>query len=356
MNRLDKALSSIEPIDESLIKYYRNEWDKLLHPIGSLGELEELSIRISAMRDEKIEKLKKRAIVVMCSDNGIVKEDVTSSPQELTVKLTRAMLKGLTGVCALAKDADSEIIIVDMGMLEEIEDDRLIKRRIAPITKNFMKEPAMTIDEAIEAICSGIEIADKLYKEYDILGTGELGMGNTTTSAAVISAALNLDEKLIVGLGSGVSDEQYQKKLSVVKNAIKKYELNKKEPIEILATVGGFDIAGLVGIFISAAKNKKPVVIDGLISSAAALIAYKLNNNCKDYMIASHLSKESGEKYVLDELKLLPMLDLNMRLGEGSGCPLAFKILDSSFFALNNMGTYKENEVEENILVNIRDR
>ena len=301
-------------------------------------------------------KIDKKAIVVMCSDNGVVDEGVSSAPQIFTRLLTEIMAKGITGVATLAKFTNTDIITVDIGLNGEMNNPKVINRKIANGTKNFTKESAMSYEDAIKSIEIGIEIGDRLYNEgYDILGTGELGIGNTTTSAAVLSVLAELSVDKTCGKGGGLTDEQYENKKNVILKGIELNNPNKEDPIDVLSKVGGYDIGGMCGLYLSAAKNKKPIVMDGFISSAAALCAIKLNPLVKDYIIPSHLSNEPGAKLMLDALELKPMLNLGMRLGEGSGCPLAFQIIEASIYTLENMGTFEEATIQSDVLVNIRE-
>ncbi|WP_313757025.1 nicotinate-nucleotide--dimethylbenzimidazole phosphoribosyltransferase [Tissierella sp.] len=356
MNLLKETISSITPSNEEAKKLAREKWDGLVKPVGSLGTLEEATIKIAGMTGKVINKIEKRAIVVMCSDNGVVEEGVSSAPQIFTKVLTESMPKGLTGVATLGKYANTNIVTVNLGVIGEINDPRIINRKIADGTKNFVKEPAMTYDEAIKAIETGIEIGDKLYGEgYDILGTGEVGIGNTTTAAAVLSVLADLDVDITCGKGAGLTDEQHTNKKAVIRKGIELNKPKKEDPIDTIAKVGGFDIGGMCGLFLSAAKNKKPIVVDGFISSSAALCAVKLNPLVRDYIIPSHLSGEPGAKHVAEELQLKPMLNLGMRLGEGTGCPLAFQIIEAGMYTLENMGTFEEVSLSSSALVDIRE-
>ena len=356
MNLIKETLSKITSPNEETKKLARDKWDSLVKPMGSLGTLEEVTIKIAGMTGKVINEINKKAIVVMCADNGIVEEGVSSAPQIFTKVLTESMPKGLTGVATLGKFTNTDIVTVNMGVIGEIDDPRIIDRKIRNGTKNFTKEPAMTYDEAIKAIEIGIEIGDMLYNEgYDILGTGEVGIGNTTTSVAVLSVLADLDVDITCGKGAGLTEEQHINKKNIIRKGIEINKPNKEDPIDVIAKVGGFDIGGMCGLFLSAAKNKKPIVIDGFISSVSALCAVKLNPLVKEYIIPSHLSGEPGAKYVMDELKLKPMLNLGMRLGEGSGCPLAFQIIEAGIYTLENMGTFEEVSLSSSSLVDIRE-
>ncbi|MDO5689638.1 MAG: nicotinate-nucleotide--dimethylbenzimidazole phosphoribosyltransferase [Tissierellia bacterium] len=358
MGLLQETLESIRPLNYEMMVEAKDIWDSLTHPVGSLGQLEEMTIRLAGITGEPISSLEKRGIVVMAADNGVYAEDVSSSPQVFSLLLSEAMARGETGVAALAARQKAEVVVVDIGLISDGTYDKRIRNCcIRKGTKNIANEAAMTREEAIQAIEVGISIADELFeKGFDILGTGELGIANTTTSSAVLAAFTSAPIEDCVGLGGGITDAQLIKKRAVVRRAVARLKGETQDVIEVLAQVGGLDICGLVGVFLSAAKNRRPVVIDGLISSVAALAAKRLHPISVDYMFASHLSKEVAAAFVLQELCLKPLVTLDMRLGEGSGCPFTFDILDSALYAMTHMGTYDKTGITEGILVNIRDR
>lgn len=356
MKLLKDTLNKITEPKEEAKKLTREKWDGLVKPIGSLGALEEVTIKISGMTGKVTNKLDKKAIVVMCSDNGVVEEGVSAAPQIFTKVLAESMTVGATGVATLGKYTNTDIVTVNLGVIGEIDNPKIINRKIANGTKNFTKGPAMTYEEAVKSIEVGIEIGGKLYGEgYDILGTGEVGIGNTTTAAAVVSSISGLDVDLICGKGAGLTEEQHANKKDIIRKSIELNKPNKEDPIDVIAKVGGFDIGGMCGLFLSAAKNKKPIVIDGFISSAAAFCAVKLNPLVSEYIIPSHLSAEPGAKYVFGELQIKPILNLGMRLGEGSGCPLAFQIIEAGMYILENMGTFQDVSLSSSSLVDMRE-
>lgn len=355
MELLKETLEAIKPSDEEAMKKAKERMDNLTKPIGSLGTLEEISIKMAGITGRLHNKMEKRNTVVMCADNGIVEEGVSACPQSFTKILTENLTKGYTGVSVLSEFTGSEVTTVDIGVNADIDNPKVINKKIAYGTKNMAKEASMTRKEAIKAIEVGIEIADKLYNEgYDILGTGEMGIGNTTTSGAVLTAFSGLSPDITCGKGSGLTDEQYEDKKAAVKKAIEINKPDKNDPLDVVSKVGGFDIAGICGCFLSAAKNSKPIVIDGFISSAAALCAVRLNPLVKDYLFPSHLSKEPGARYMMEEIGLKPMLNLEMRLGEGSGCPLAFQIIDSALYIMDNLATFEESTLNKDVLIDIR--
>lgn len=357
MELLKNTLKSISSPDEKAKEVAKERLDNLAKPIGSLGKLEEIVIKMAGITGKPHNKIKKKNIVVMCADNGIVLEGVSACPQKFTMILTENMIKGVTGVSVLSKMTNTDLTIVDIGLNGDIDDPRVLNKKINYGTKNFTKGPSMTRDEAVKAIEVGIEIGDSLYgRGYDILGTGELGMGNTTTSAAVLSAFSGLGPEITSGKGAGLTEEQYNLKKNVIKRGLEINKPNKEDPVDVISKVGGFDIAGMCGLFLSAAKNKKPIVIDGFISSAAALCAVRFNPLVNEYMFLSHLSNEPGAIYMSKELGLEPMLNLDMRLGEGSGCPLAFQIIDAALYIMDNMATFEEASIDSKVLIDIREK
>lgn len=355
---LENYINEIEDIDFEASKMALDHWDSLTHPIGSLGALEKLSIQVAGIQGKVIPEIKKKTVIVMCADNGIFDEDVSSSPQEFTQMLANAMANGQTGVCSIADYAKSEVTVVDVGMLNTISlDEKILDYKVRESTNNFYIKAAMTREEAIEAIKAGIKVTeDKIANGYNLFGTGELGIANTTTSSAVLHAITNMSAEDCVGLGAGISDKQFENKVKVVEEAVKKLVGPNDDPIDILAKVGGLDIAGLVGVYLAGAKNKVPVVMDGIISSVAAIIAVKLNNKVKNYLLPSHLSREKAAGKIFDYLDLKPLVSLDMRLGEGSGCPFTFLILETGIHCMENMGSLHKTDIDPHVQVNIRDR
>lgn len=355
MDLIKDTLSKITPSIEEAKNITSKIWDNLVKPIGGLGDLEEMTIKISGMTGKTINKLNKKAVVVMAADNGVVEEGISAPPQIFTKVLAESTAKGLTGVATFARVTNTDIYIVDIGMKGEVKNPDIINEKIQDGTRNFMKEPAMTYDDAIKSIEVGIEIGDGLYgKGYDILGVGELGIGNTSTATAVLATLVDLDVGKICGRGAGLTETQYKAKIETIEKGLNSNKPNRADVVDVISKVGGFDIGGMCGLYLSAAKNKKPIVIDGLISSVAALCAVRLNENVGDYILPSHLSNEPGAKHVMKELKLDPILNLGMRLGEGSGCPLAFQILETAIYTLENMGTFEEASLSSSALIDMR--
>ncbi|MDO5714289.1 MAG: nicotinate-nucleotide--dimethylbenzimidazole phosphoribosyltransferase [Tissierellia bacterium] len=358
MEKINKTIENIEPLNGEAMEKAKSLWDSRTHPIGSLGELEEITIRLSGIQGKVAKSLNKRGIVVMCADNGIYEENISSSPQIFTYLLTNAMASGQTGVSSLAKSVNADVFVVDIGVIPGGEfEPNVLRRNIRKGSGNFLKEKALSREEVIQGIKVGIDLGDKLFQEgYDILGTGELGIANTSTSSAVLTALTGLSPSITVGLGGGITDKQLERKKEVIQEAMNFHHPDPKDPIDVLSKVGGLDICGLVGVFLSGAKNRIPVVIDGLISSVAALCAYKLTSKVQPYLFPSHLSKEAAAGKVLELLGLKPLVTMEMRLGEGSACPFTFAILDMGLYALHHMGTFDSTQIENKILVNIRDK
>jgi nicotinate-nucleotide--dimethylbenzimidazole phosphoribosyltransferase len=355
MELFKDTVNCIQPANKEAMKEAWNRIDSLTKPIGSLGEIENIIAKIAGITGKAHNKINKKNVVIMCSDNGVVEEGVSNCPKSVTATVTKNFTKEITGVYVLSKFAGGDITIVDVGVDAELNNPKIINKKIAYGTKNMMKGPAMTKEEAIKAIETGISIIDDLVaKGYNLFGTGEMGVGNTATSAAILSVFSGIEVDMAVGKGSGITEEQFIIKKTVVKKAIEINNPDKEDVIDVISKVGGFDIAALCGCFLSAAKNRVPIVIDGFISGVAALCAYKLNPLVKEYIFASHLSAEPGAAFAMKEIGLEPMLNLNMRLGEGSGCPLAFNIIEAALFTMDNMGTFEEATLDRREYIDIR--
>lgn len=348
MSLLKEALEAITPTDEKTMKEARAFIDNLAKPIGSLGRLEDIAIKYAGITGMIKNKVNKKVVVIMCSDNGICEEGVSAAPQSITTLMTYSFPRMITGVGVLAKHAGADLKVIDIGVKDDINHPQILSRKIMHGTNNMSKGPAMSREEAIRAIEVGIEVVDDLAKEgYDLIGTGEMGIGNTSTSSAVTAALLGLPVDQVVGMGAGLTKEQYENKKAVLQRALDINKPNKEDVIDVMAKVGGLDIAGMCGLFLGAAKNKLPIVIDGLISAVAALCAYRLNPKVKDYLFTSHKSEEIAVNKVFEALDMSPMLYMNMRLGEGSGCPLAFNIIEAALYMTEAMGSFNEVGIAE---------
>lgn len=356
MKILTETLNNIEPAYEQWVKKSWEKLDSLTKPIGSLGELECIVAKMAGITGKINNTINKKNVVIMCADNGVVEEGVSSCPQSLTYTVSNNFTKGITGINVLSNFVGSDITVVDIGIAKEVNNPKIIDRKVRFGTDNMVNGPAMTREEAIKAIEAGIEIVDNLAKEgYNLFGTGEMGIGNTTTSAAVLSVLSGLDVEQCTGKGAALTEEAFENKKRVIERAIEINNPNKEDIIDVIAKVGGLDIAGLCGCFLGAAKNRIPIVIDGFISSAAALCAYRLNNNVKDFIFPSHLSAEPGAQYMMKEMGLSPMLNLRMRLGEGTGCTLGFNIIEAALYIINHMGTFDDAGIVTDYLLEMRD-
>lgn len=346
---IEETIKKITPLDEGAMQAARKRQDGLTKPQGSLGKLEELSIQIAGIQRHAVPRINEKAIIIMAGDHGVVAEKVGNWPQEVTAQMVSNILGGGAGINVLARQAGARIVIADLGVATRLEENpRLLSRKIAHGTKNIACEPAMTLEQAIKAIETGIEIVNgEISKGLDIIGTGDMGIGNTTPSAAICAIVTGRSAGEVTGRGTGISDEQLAHKTAVIDRALKLHNKDKMGPLELLACLGGFEIGGLAGVMLGAAANRVPVVIDGFISGAAALIAISLSPDLKPYMIAAHRSAEKGHRIMLEYLGLKPLLNLDMRLGEGTGAALAIMLAEASTRILSEMATFGEANVSE---------
>lgn len=323
--------------------------DSLTKPQGSLGRLEQISIQIAAIQGKVKPVIKEKAIITMAGDHGVIKEGIVEWPQEVTAQMVLNFLNDGAAINVITKHVGARVAVVDIGVATDIPaHPNLIVKRVAKGTKNMAEGPAMTREEAIKAIEAGIEIVNEECKKgLDIVGTGDMGICNTTPSAAICSVITGKPAECVTGRGTGIDDEHLSQKIKVVKRAIEKNKPNPKDALDVLEKLGGFEIAGIVGVIIGAAANGIPVVIDGFISGAGALIATELAPETKDYIIAGHRSKEPGHRVMLEHMGLEPVLDLDMRLGEGTGAALAFSLIEASVKILSDMATFGEAGVSE---------
>ena len=355
MSIFELVKMNIKPLNTDTMKLTSARIDKLIKPIGSLGKLEDLAIQIAGISGNVQNKFTKKCVIVMSADNGILEEGVACTPQAVTQWQTINMTKGICGINVLSRHAEMDVKLVDIGINADINNSKILNRKIRKGTSNMAKGPAMSKAEAIDAIEVGIELVHELVESgYQIIGTGEMGIGNTSTSSAILMTFSGLSSELVVGKGAGLTEMDFTNKKNVIEKVLKINNPDKENPLEVLSKVGGFDIAGLVGCYLGAAYYRVPIIIDGFISAAAALVAYKINKLTKDYMIPSHNSAEPGFKWMMKELGLEPILDLNMRLGEGTGCPLVFNIIEAATKIVAEMATFEEAELQDDFLVDIR--
>lgn len=343
-NSLPQILKQIKPLSKKAMEAARARQNELTKPRGSLGRLEELSIKIAGIKGEIIRGFNHKVIVTMTADHGVVKEGVTLYPQEVTRQMVFNFLNGGAGINVLARFVGARVVVVDMGVVGGFEPHpNLVCKMIDFGTRNMTKGPAMTRQQAVDAIEAGIAVVEaEIAKGLDIVGTGDMGIGNTTASSAIASAITGEPAEKVTGRGEGLDDKQLAYKVRVVQKALDINKPDSRDPIDVLSKVGGFEIGGLAGVMLGAAGHHIPVVIDGFISGAAALIATELSPGLKDYLIAAHLSAESGHKVLLQHMGLTPLLSLDMRLGEGTGAALGIVIVEAAVKTLVEMATFAE--------------
>ena len=349
------AISQITALDAGAMDAARKRQAELAKPPGSLGLLEDISVQLAGITGSVKNTIQKTRIYVLAADNGVVDEGVSSAPQSVTLAQSINLTRGLTGASCLAKHFGDELVVVDMGIRLPYHCPEIVNRSLGKGTKNFYKEPAMTRAQAVAGIAAGMALAAQAKKDgVSILGVGEMGIGNTTTSSAVLAVLLGADVDKVTGRGGGITEESFRKKKAVIRTAIAVNRPNRDDVIDVLAKVGGFDLAAMCGAFLGAAASRRAVVIDGFISAVAALCACRICPDVRAYLVPSHASYEIGYKLAMDEMGLEPMLLLGMRLGEGSGCPLAFQVLDAACAVINDMATFDEAGINDDYLDEIR--
>ncbi|MDY6916752.1 MAG: nicotinate-nucleotide--dimethylbenzimidazole phosphoribosyltransferase [Chloroflexota bacterium] len=349
MSSLDEVIQSIGSLDQEAMQAARKRQDSLTKPLGSLGRLEELSVRIAGMAGSAIPRLDHKAIVVMAADHGVVAEAVTLYPQDVTPQMVDNFLQGGAAISVLARHIGARVVIVDVGVAADIpQHPDLVSRKIGRGTRNLARGPAMDRDEAARAIEVGIEIAEReIARGLDIIGTGDMGIGNTTASSAITAAILGEPVRSVTGRGTGLGDSQVAHKVSVIEQALSTNRPDGRDGLDVLSKVGGFEIAGLAGVMLGAAAHRVPVVIDGFVSGAAALIATTMAPALRHFLIAGHLSAERGHAAVLKHLGLKPVLEFGMHLGEGTGAALAISIAEAAVKLMAEMATFADAGVSE---------
>lgn len=344
----EEICGKIKDADASSMERARKRWLSVGKPLYSLGKLEEAVIRIAGIKGTADYHLDKKGLIIMCADNGVVEEGVTQTGQEVTAVVADNFTKGMASVCLMSQVAGVDIYPVDIGMAADVPSLTREDRKVARGTKNFAKEPAMSEDEVFRAVEVGIRMVSELKEQgYEVIATGEMGIGNTTTSSAVASVLLGERPEDITGKGAGLDSKGLKRKLTVIREAIRKHNPNPQDVMDVLAKVGGLDIAGLMGVFLGGAIYRIPVVIDGLISSVAALCAVRYAGKTRDYMLPSHVSNEPGGQIVLKALGLSPFLTCGMFLGEGSGAVALMPLLDMALKVYREMGTFEDIRVDQ---------
>jgi len=342
----------IEGIDPGIIAAAQQRLDSLTKPQGSLGRLEEFAKCLAGITGNRMPPLfEKKAIFTFAGDHGVTDEGISLFPKEVTVQMVYNFLEGGAGISVLARHVGAEVIVVDIGVDHNFDENKcLIRKKVVRGTKNMRKGPAMTRDEAVRTIETGIGIAlQYAEKGYGLFGTGDMGIGNTTASSAIASVMTGSAPADVTGKGTGISDEALGHKVRVIEDAIALNGPNRTDPIDVLAKVGGAEIGGIAGLILGAASQRIPVVIDGLISTAGAIIAYGIEPACRDYMFAAHNSVEKGHRVMLNTMGLEPVLDLGLRLGEGTGAALAMSLIEAGLKIYREMATFDEAGVSKEL-------
>ncbi|WP_343209157.1 nicotinate-nucleotide--dimethylbenzimidazole phosphoribosyltransferase [Anaerolentibacter hominis] len=340
---LERQLCRIERPSEAVRRKAQEKWDASFKPIGALGKLEELIVKIAGILGTTDVNIGNRAIIVMCGDNGVVSNGVTQTGQGVTAVVTNNMGERRASISRIAAVSGAEVIPVNIGVAGEIVSPGVLDRRIARGTEDISRGPAMTQEEVYRAIQTGIDLVrDCREKGVTLLGTGEMGIGNTTTSSAILSVLLSLAPEQVTGRGAGLDSKGLKRKLAVIAKAIEINHPLREQPFAVLRTLGGLDIAGLTGVFLGGGIYHVPIVIDGLISGTAALLAERMKPGIKEFMIPSHLGKEPASRAVLDELGLEPVIQADLALGEGSGAAMLFPLLDMALSIYTMNTTFEE--------------
>jgi len=342
-------LGKIVSVNGDFLERAQKRLDNLTKPLGSLGRLEEFARRLVAITENTMPVLDKKVIFTFAGDHGVADEGVSAFPREVTKQMVFNFLNGGAGINVLARHAGSDVIVVDIGVDFDFgKVEGLISKKVVMGTRNMRKGPAMTRQEAEKCIGVGIELADDYAKKgYKIFGTGEMGIANTTPSSAIVSVLTGKPVSEVTGKGTGIGDDALKNKIKVIEDSISFNKPDSKNPIDVLSKVGGSEIGGIAGLIIGAASNRIPVVIDGFISTAGALIAYCIEPKTKDYMFAAHNSVEKGHRVMLEKIGLKPILDLDLRLGEGTGAALAMLVIEGGLKIYREMATFGEAGVSE---------
>lgn len=343
---LEQTVKAIGGLDRGAMKKAGERLDGLIKPPGSLGILEDIAVQIAGITGRSRPQLADKAVIVMAGDHGVVEEGVSVAAQEVTAQMLPAFVKGVAGIGVLARYTGARLVVVDVGVAVPVSYPGVLQKKVKAGTANISLGPAMTREEAVKAVETGIEVAfEEMEKGAGLLALGDMGIGNTTASSAILAAIGGYDAALVTGRGTLVNDEVLMRKERAVRRAL---EINQPDPedgLDVLSKVGGLEIGALAGVILAAAARRVPVVLDGFITTAAALIAQKLAPQCRDYMIASHLSEERGHRLMLELLGLSPVIHLRMRLGEGTGAALAILLIEAALKLLNEMATFEEARV-----------
>jgi nicotinate-nucleotide--dimethylbenzimidazole phosphoribosyltransferase len=339
---LDRV-ASVTHLDTTAMEQARSRQQQLTKPAGSLGRLEDIAIQMAGITKQPLPNVKQKTVIIMAGDHGVTKEGVSAYPSTVTPQMVYNFLRGGAAINALAHHIGAKVIVVDVGVAADLSHPDLLSRKVAFGTANMALEPAMTHAQMLEAIQVGIDAFDaQLDQGIDLVATGDMGIGNTTASSAIAAVLLQMPAALVTGRGTGIDDEQLAHKIQVIESAIERNVPNPQDPFDVLMKVGGLEIAGLVGVIIAAASRRIPLVIDGFISGAAALITVELNPVISKYLFAGHVSVEQGHRLILERLGISPLLDLQLRLGEGTGAVLAMSIIEAALYTHSEMATFAE--------------
>lgn len=346
---LQNIIANIQGLDEAAMTAARSRQEILTKPAGSLGRLEELSIQLAGITGKAIPTIKDKVIITMAGDHGVVAEGVSAFPQEVTPQMVLNFLRGGAAINVLARHVGARITIVDMGIVAEMHPHpSLVVKKIACGTANMAKGPAMTREQAEQAVLAGVDVVEaEIAKGLDIVGTGDMGIGNTSPSAAIAAALTGIEPAKLAGRGTGVDDEGLKRKIDAINRALSVNQPDPKDGLDVLAKVGGFEIGGLVGVILGAAAHRKPVMVDGFISTAAAMIAVTIAPAVRPYLISAHRSQEYGHSQMVAWLGLKPLVDLDFRLGEGTGAALGISFAEAACKILAEMATFAEAGVSE---------
>lgn len=346
--RIKSTLAKIKPLDLGAMKQVQQKLDQLTKPQGSLGRLEDLAVQLGGINGGYFPLGTRKKVVIMAADHGVTKEGVSAFPSEVTAQMVANFVNGGAAINVLSRLGGVEERVVDIGVACELELKEVTAARVRSGTGNFAREEAMTLAEAEKAVLNGIDIAlEEIDSGVGVLATGEMGIGNTSASSAVMAALTGYPPASVVGRGTGLEDEQLAQKITTVEKALALHRPEPGDPLDVLSKVGGLEIAGLTGLILGAAASRCPVVVDGFISTVAALVAVKLNPLVMNYLVPSHLSQEPGHDLLLEYMELKPYLNLHMRLGEGTGAVLAMHVLEASARILQEMATFSEAGVSE---------
>ncbi len=353
MTLLQKTLRQIEPQDPHWRAQARTRLDQLTMPHWALGRLMDLSLDLAGMTRALRPTVTRKAVVTMAADHGVTCEGVSKYPPEVTAQMVGNFVNGGAGINALARLAGARVVVVDMGVMADLAplatSGKILSKRVGPGTRNMAQGPAMSREEAVRCLEAGIEVAMELASGTDVFGTGDMGIGNTTASSAIVSVMTGASVEEVTGRGTGIDDDQFRHKVSVIRKAIETNRPDPSDMVDLLAKVGGFEIGGIAGLILGAAALRKPVVVDGFISTAGALLARGLAPRSADYMIAAHQSVEQGHRIALKHLGKQPLMDLDLRLGEGTGAALAMHFVEAAARILTEVATFEEAAVSKSL-------